>query len=189
MAKLSPRHERFCQEYLRDLIGTQAAIRAGYSTKGASVIASNLLRNSKIQSRVAQLKDLQAKRLEVTADRVLKEYAKLAFLDIRKAFDADGNLKAISELDDDTAAAVAGIDFEEVFDRGKRAGVAIGRIHKIKLSDKKGALDSIAKHLGMFIDKTELTGKDGSAIDVNVMDAVAERVRLAKAKRAEEGSE
>jgi phage terminase small subunit len=37
-------------------------------------------------------------------------------------------------------------------------------LHKIKLSDKKGALDSLARHLGMFTDKTEISGPNGGPI-------------------------
>ena len=51
---------------------------------------------------------------EITADRVLKEIARPAFLDIRKAFNADGSLKPIHDLDDDTAAAIAGLEVSEI---------------------------------------------------------------------------
>ena len=47
---------------------------------------------------------------------MLSEIAKLAFLDIRRAFNPDGSLKHISELDGETAAAVAGIEHEKLFD-------------------------------------------------------------------------
>jgi phage terminase small subunit len=57
-------------------------------------------------------------------------------------------------LDDETAAAVAEI-----------SQTAQGGL-KIKLHDKKSALDSIGRHLGMFKDKTELSGPDGSPIQV-----------------------
>ena len=105
----------------------------------------------------------------MTIDRVLAEYAKLAFLDIRKAFDEDGNLVPIHEMDDDTAAAITGLEVEEVratveVDEGleaqphggalrrSRERQTVGRLKKVKLSDKKGALDSLAKYLGLFSD-------------------------------------
>ena len=62
--------------------------------------------------RVNELKELQLRRHQVTADRVIAELAKLAFLDIRKAFDEEGKLKPIHEIDDDTAAAIAGLEVE-----------------------------------------------------------------------------
>ena len=84
-------------------------------------------------------------RTEITQDRVLKEYARLAFLDPRRFFDNNGSLKNIVDLDDDTAACVSGMDIV-AFKDGERAG----QINKIKIADKKGALDSVARHLGMF---------------------------------------
>jgi phage terminase small subunit len=140
-----------------------------------------LLDNSKIAARVRELQALHLKRHVVTVDRVLQEFARLAFLDIRKAFDADGNLKPIHEMDDDTAAAIAGLEVEVKRITGeadddlegqphggalKRQYGASARLHKIKLTDKKGALDSLARHLGMFVDKTEITGKDGGPVEL-----------------------
>ena len=55
MDELSARRERFCVEYIKDYIGTRAAIRAGYSEKGASVEASRLLRNASVLRRVKEL--------------------------------------------------------------------------------------------------------------------------------------
>ena len=101
---------------------------------------------------------------EVTIERVKQEYARLAFLDIRKAFDENGNLKLVHELDDDTAAAIAGLDVEELWGGRGEDRENIGRLRKIKLSDKRGALDSLATHLGMFVERHEHTGKDGGPI-------------------------
>ena len=50
MAKLTPRQQRFCDEYLIDLNATQAAIRAGYSEKTATVQGSRLLTNVNVKS-------------------------------------------------------------------------------------------------------------------------------------------
>ena len=86
---------------------------------------------------------------------MLAEYAKIAFLDIRKAFDGSGNLIPIHELDDSTAAAISGLDVDKKVSKMTNENgepVVESYLHKIKLSDKKGALDSLAKTLGMFSD-------------------------------------
>ena len=165
---LTPKQEAFCQRYIETGNATEA-YRLAYDAKGmkpssVSRKAFELLENVKITAYLADLKARQLKRHDVTVDRVLAEYAKLAFLDIRKAFDADGNLRPIHELDDDTAAAIAGLEVEALFEGRGADRELTGRLHKLKLSDKKGALDSLAKHLGMFIDRTEITGKDGGPI-------------------------
>ena len=173
---LTPKQDAFCQRYI-ETGNASEAYRLSYDTekmKPATInrAAFELLENPKIAARIAVLKERQLKRHDVTVDRVLAEYAKIGFLDIRKAFDEDGNLKPIHELDDDTAAAIAGLEVEvrrssdepddelEGQAHGgalKRQHGATARLHKIKLIDKKGALDSMAKHLGMFIDRSEVT--------------------------------
>ncbi|MBE6943817.1 MAG: terminase small subunit [Ruminococcaceae bacterium] len=67
------RHERFCQEYLVDLNGTQAAIRAGYKERNAASQASDLLRNPNILARVGELRKEQRERLALNADFVVLE--------------------------------------------------------------------------------------------------------------------
>lgn len=72
MAKLNAKQELFCQEYIIDLNATQAAVRAGYSEKTASATASRLLANVKVSSRIKELKDKRADKLELDAYWVLK---------------------------------------------------------------------------------------------------------------------
>ncbi len=176
---LTPKQQRFVEEYLVDLNATQAAIRTGYSEKTACEQASRLLANVKVSAAVAEARKRLADKSGITLERVQQEYARLAFLDIRKAFDADGNLKPIHELDDDTAAAVSGLEVEvrrvpgeadeeqEPQSHGgslKRQHGTTARLHKIKLADKRGALDSICKLFGWVVEKKEVTGKDGGPI-------------------------
>ena len=74
MAKLeNEKHERFCQEYLVDLNGTQAAIRAGYAERSAASQASTLLKNPKILTRVGELRKEMRDRLALNADFVVLE--------------------------------------------------------------------------------------------------------------------
>jgi len=148
--KLPKRQVLFVKEYLIDLNATQAAIRAGYSKATAAEQASRLLSNVKIQAEIKKAMDKRAQRTEITQDRVLKEYARLAFFDPRKFFDENGDIKAITNLDDDTAACVAGMDVLTKYTKDKDGDVGPETIKKIKLADKKGALDSVARHLGMF---------------------------------------
>jgi phage terminase small subunit len=171
---LTPKQQSFVDQYLIDLNATQAAIRAGYSEKTATVQASRLLTNVKVQAALAKGRQELADQAGISQERVLKEYAKLAFLDIRKAFDDAGNLKQINELDDDTAAAISGIEVEKRILPG--TGDSETRLHKIKLSDKKGALDSLARHLGMFVDKKEITGNP--LININLMSLTEQMRRI-----------
>ncbi len=74
MAELKKaKHELFCREYLVDLNGTQAAIRAGYKERNAASQASTLLRNPNILARVGELRKEQRERLALNADFVVLE--------------------------------------------------------------------------------------------------------------------
>lgn len=166
--ELTPKQRRFVQEYLIDLNAKQAAIRAGYSERTAEQQGSRLLSYAKVAAAVAEGKKTVAEKLGITAERVLRELGRLAFLDIRNAFDEDGNLKPIHELDDDTAAAIAGIEVESLFDGKGNDREIIGRLHKLKLSDKKAALDTLAKHLNLLTEKVKVEGQLQLSGQVNV---------------------
>lgn len=84
LAALDPRHQRFVTEYLIDLNGTQAAIRAGYSANSAAEQACDLLKNPKIKAAIEEgQKRLQAK-LEMNAERVVQRLAEIATADPRE---------------------------------------------------------------------------------------------------------
>ncbi len=144
---LTPKQKRFVAEYLVDLNATAAAIRAGYSEKTANRIASENLSKPDIQSAIQEAIEKRQKRTEITQDMVLRETAKLAFFDVRKMFDGNGKPLDISRLDDDTAAALVGLDVQDVADPD---GNYVGYVKKYKMADKLKALELLGKHLGAF---------------------------------------
>lgn len=159
MKKLTAKQQLFVQEYLVDLNATQAAIRAKYSPKTASRIGPELLGKTCISEAIQAAMLKREQRTEITQDMVLREYAKLAFLDPRRFYDESGNLIDIPDLDGDVAAALSAMEVSwERAGEDEEGKPRFCAIRKIKFSDKKAALDSIARHLGMFKDKTELTG-------------------------------
>jgi phage terminase small subunit len=81
-----------------------------YGQKTASSQGERLLRNAEVRAAVDAALAKVADRAEVTAERVIRERARLAFFDPRKLLDADGNPIPMQDLDDDTAAAIAGLD-------------------------------------------------------------------------------
>lgn len=151
--KLTDKQARFVEEYLIDLNATQAAIRAGYSEKTAQIIGSENLSKPLIAEAIEKARKKTSTKLEITRERVLMEMARLAFSDPRKMFDEDGQLVPIHELDDDTAAAIGGIDVNMRATRGPDGETNINEtegVHKIKVWDKNAALEKLSKHLGLF---------------------------------------
>lgn len=145
-SKLNDRQRQFVREYLIDFNATQAAIRAGYSPKAATAVASRLLTNANVSAAIEEGRQRLAEKTDITAERVLAELAKIAFLDVRKAFNADGSLKPIDELDDNTAAAIAGLEVAAI----NEDGATIGSLKKIKLADKISALEKLGRNLNLF---------------------------------------
>ena len=95
---LEDKQEMFCREYLKDLNGTQAAIRAGYSAKTARQISDNLLSKVGIQTFINSLKEKRADKLEISAEKVLAELAKIGFSDLGEYLNEDYSLKALNDI-------------------------------------------------------------------------------------------
>jgi phage terminase small subunit len=162
-APLTLRQARFCAEYLIDLHGEKAAIRAGYTKRTARVQASRMLTYANIQTQISQLQVARARRTEISADAVLAEYGKLAFAnmaDYMRATPGGDPYLDFSGLTRDQAAALAEVTVDSYVEgRGDNAR-QVKRV-KFKLGDKLQALDSVAKHLGMFKERHEVTGRGG----------------------------
>lgn len=173
IGKLTPKQAKFVEEYLLDLNATQAAIRAGYKPSQARFIGCENLTKPNIAEAIQTQMEARSQRTEISQDRVLQEYAKLAFLDPRRFYDEDGSLIPIHELSEDVAAALAGMDVStERVGKDKDGLPEFATVRKIRLSDKKGALDSVARHLGMFNDKVkqEISGVNGQPLQILLSD-------------------
>lgn len=130
--------------------GTQAAITAGFSPKGADVVAARLLGDVRVSGLVAQLTAEHGRMTGLTTERVLREVERLAFSDTRKLYRDDGSMKDPSEWDDDTAAAVGGVEVVEEWQGKGDERELVGHTKKVKIWDKGAALDKAMKHLGLY---------------------------------------
>lgn len=159
---LTPKQQRFVDEYLTDLNATQAAIRTGYSAKTANVMASQLLTKANIAKAIQNAREKTAAKLEVTRERVLEELAKMAFLDPRRFYKEDGSVKSVPDMDADTAAALVGFEVDEI--KIGADGPVVGQTKKVKWSDKRAALDSINRMMGWNQDKLKLQGDEDAPL-------------------------
>lgn len=153
-AKVTPKQAIFIAEYLVDGNATRAAIAAGFSARSADVTGAKLLKNAKVAKALSLRHARRVDKLEITAERVLGELAKLAFYDPGKLFDENGHLLPITEMDDVTRAAVAALDVET------RNGLS-GRttVCKLKLADKGQNLERLGRYLKLFTDRVEHGGR------------------------------
>lgn len=170
---LTDKQSMFVKEYLIDLNATQAAIRAGYSPKSAMEQGYQLLQKTSVQEEIQIQMNNRSKRTEITADKVLKELAKLGFSDMRDFASWDsGGVNLMQSTDIEDTACVSEVS---------QSATAFGTNVKIKFHDKKGALELLGKHLGIFVEKLEVSGNMNNNVNISGL-SLEELRRLAKSK-------
>ena len=163
---MTDRDRRFADEYLIDFDAKHAAIRAGYSETTARNAAAWIKADKPEKPKLRQLIDRKmaemSRRTGITAERVLRELANVAFVNFDDVVDNDGKLLKDAQRAD--LAAVAGYKVRD----GETSE------HEVKFHDKLRALELIGKHLGMF-EKTaadEADAKRANATLTAIIEAV-----------------
>ena len=148
--RLSEQRQRFVDEYLIDLNGTQAAIRAGYSAKTAQEQSSRLLSNVMVQQAIAERMAERSRRTGVNQDRVVLELAKIAFVNIGDLIDLD-NGSVLPNAKSDDLACIESFKYKE---SDNEYGGSVER--EVKVGSKLKALELLGKQLGMWNDKVDV---------------------------------
>ncbi|MBC1231503.1 terminase small subunit [Listeria booriae] len=143
---LTDKQSKFVDEYLVDLNATQAAIRAGYSERTAGSQGQRLLKNVEIQNAIAERQKILSEKTSITAQKVLNEYAKIAFSDIKEvlSWDEDGRVSVYQSERIDTSFV------QSIQQTTTESDFATIYKLNVKLYDKQKALDALSKHLGLF---------------------------------------
>lgn len=155
--------------------GKQAAIKAGFSEKTAESQASRLLRDVKVKDAIAQRAEKAAKKYELTTDLVVKSIVQELTFDPAKLYQAGGQLKDITELDEDTRMALASVEFEQL---GSQDAPVF--VRKYKWAARQGAREQAMKHLGMFEKDNEQKASALAGLPRELVEAVASRLRAIK---------
>lgn len=186
MDGLNEKQLRFVELYQRSVAAgkpnaTQAYIAAGYKARGKSAgnAASKLLEHDGIKALLKPVKaEAEIARVEqvtgivINRERIRLEMARLAFVNPKAFFRPDGTKKAIHELDDDTAAALASFEVEEEVTPGDEGGT-ITRTTKYKTWDKNKALSNLADtEPGVWVNDRKDQPAGGTNVNVNVTTAV-----------------
>ena len=160
MAELkAPKREMFCREYIKDLNGTQAAIRAGYSEKTANRIASELLTKPDVQARVMELQSVRVEEVRIDANYVLKRLIEIDEMDVADILDDGGDFLPIRSWPKVWRTTLSGLDIAII-----NSGDTETILKKIKWPDKVKNLELLGKHIGVgaFTEKVDHTSSDGS---------------------------
>lgn len=155
------RRELFVEEYLLTFNITKSAIKAGFSQRSAHAAGSRVLKDPRTQAMIAERQNKTINKLEITRERVMEEMAKLAFSNpLDYGHIENGHFVVdLSKMTREHAAAIAELSTTE---RGKPTAktkgkadtkvVPLERSTKLKLHNKQGALDGLARTLGLFKD-------------------------------------
>jgi phage terminase small subunit len=125
---------------------TEAALAAGFSPHTAARQGGRMVKDVRVLSVLDKRREIVFDNLKITTERILLERARLAFFDPRKLLDKDGIPIPLHLLDDDTAAAIAGLDVMQMGDENSVLAV----VKKYKLADKNASLTSLEKQKGMY---------------------------------------
>ena len=147
MANLTPKQQRFVEEYLIDLNATQAAIRAGYSERTAKSIGQENLTKPDIQKAIQEAQNKLTERTEITQDYVLTNIKKV----IERCMQQE---------------AVQARDGSPLLVEGPEGDLAC--LFEFKETGALKGLELLGKHLGMFKDKVEHSGPGGGPIQQEV---------------------
>jgi phage terminase small subunit len=164
---LNQQRRRFVEEYLVDLNGTEAAIRAGYSRRSAKAQASQLLAIPEVQAAVSEAQSSRSARTKIDADAVLQRLADAVQADLLDLHDDDGNLKPMKDWPLIwRQGLVAGLEVEELFEGRGEDREHIGRLRKVKLADRTKLLELLGKHVGVraFRDQVGISDPNGDPL-------------------------
>ena len=152
---LTERQKRFAQQYVQHFELRRAAIEAGYAERSAHAAATKLINNPLVQSYIAQLQAERIERTNISQDAVVYEIARLAFSSLKGIVKIDENgLPQIdmSAITDDTWAALSEANTTTTTVRDPKGNETTRTSVKVKLIDKRGPLELLGKHLGMWRD-------------------------------------
>ncbi|EJC7565949.1 terminase small subunit [Salmonella enterica] len=171
---LTAMQEAYAQEYTKCPENqTQAAINAGFSPNTAAVKASVMMRDERIQKRIAELMEERNKRLRVSADYVLLRLVEIDQMDVIDILNDDMSIKPVSEWPKVWSQYLTGFELADMFEGRGDEKELVGILKKIKWPDKVKNLELIGKHVDVnaFKERLEVSGT------VTIAD------RMAKARR------
>ncbi|EAV0443162.1 terminase small subunit [Salmonella enterica] len=171
---LTAMQEAYAQEYTKCPENqTQAAINAGFSPNTAAVKASVMMRDERIQKRIAELMEERNKRLRVSADYVLLRLVEIDQMDVIDILNDDMSIKPVSEWPKVWRQYLTGFELADMLEGRGDEKELVGILKKIKWPDKVKNLELIGKHVDVnaFKERLEVSGT------VTIAD------RMAKARR------
>jgi phage terminase small subunit len=166
--KLTQKQELFCLAYVETGNASEAYRRA-YNAENmveATVWrrACELMDNSKVKARIAELRAAVSKRAEVDASYVLHRLKSIDEMDIGDILNDDWTLKPLSEWPKPWRTYLSSFDVQEVRAGQSDPENAIAFLKKIKWPDKLKNIELLGKHVAVnaFKEAVDHTSSDRS---------------------------
>jgi phage terminase small subunit len=166
---MTPKQQRFVEEYLIDLNATQAAIRAGYSATDADVTGPRLLGNVGIAAAIAAAKKERSERTAINAEWLLTRLAEEAEADLSDLYDEAGALRPVKDWPVIWRKGLVG-GIKAIEERDD-AGNVVGVIREVKLSDRVKRLELIGKHIDVQAFRDQVNHSGAMNLTVSSEDA------------------
>jgi|GEM_PF-2894646 len=184
--------DRFIDEYLKDGNGPQAAGRA--KCTAPYQYSNYMLNQPKIRNEINKRRRELKKEVNISQERIMEEFARIAFFDIRNTFDKEGNIINPANLDEDTARALTSLDTKQ-YTMGTGENRTMVREYRMVANSKLKALDSLCRVFGLYEDGNKLSieltlgsllkklpEELALALKQKLMDIIVERKQLVKGR-------
>lgn len=180
--RLKRRHQRFVDTYVPGGTGAESARAMGYKGSRPQVVAWKFLQRPYVQEAIEERTKIYLDSVGVRHERLVRELYAIATVDPRRLEDENGKAIPLHKLDDATAAAIAGVEVENISTNGET-----GTRYKYKFWDKNKALDKLGQYRKLWDSKGPTVNVDARSVTVNApggADSLQSALRLLEQARA-----
>lgn len=163
LPKHEGREEIFIRQYLVHFNAARAAREAGFSEERTASYneGARLLRIPRVVDKIKAAMKVRLDSLDATGERILQELKSIAFAQLADCFDEDGKMLSVHDMPPECRAALNTVETDEIFAGRGEKRIQIGKMRKVKMTDKLRALELLGKYRHLFSDHLEVSGPNG----------------------------
>lgn len=162
--QLRRRQRRFVEAYVEIGNGAEAMRRIGYKGKRPDSAAYKMLQRPEVREAIEDYERIVSGEAKKRIFRTIRQLEFIESFDPRRLVGPDGEVLPLHELPEEVAAAIAGIEIEELFAGKGEKRQQIGRTRKYRIASKIDASKLLLQWKRQLSERHELTGKDGEAL-------------------------
>lgn len=172
MVKARARERRYIAARSKGMTQAEAAIAAGFKGKDPRQAGHFIEKRPRVRARLAKIEADAMASVGISRAQIVRELARIAMLDPRKILDEFGNVRDFDQIDGDTAAALAGMEVEELFEGSGQERRQTGMVRKVKFWNKVDALKELSRIARLVQDAPPPAATVGPGLQVIVQQRV-----------------